>query len=206
MDDFLYNLRRESDKRNRRQTGQQQYRGPDRRGPKDPRRGFPRRNEAADQQLQDTLATIVPEIKMLLEAFGENQKQLLANDTRKTRVLEDIAASLRALSGKQSPLEIEAEIPAPVKQFMDDDPEVFEASEEAIEVVPEEAASFEDDADQLEEKPLRSTHEEVRKIALSLREQGKTYKEIAQYLDDEKIPTFSGKGGWHAPTIHKLCK
>ena len=46
----------------------------------------------------------------------------------------------------------------------------------------------------------------IRKIALSLREQGKTYKEIAQYLDDNKIPTFSGKGGWHAPTIHKLCK
>jgi len=63
-----------------------------------------------------------------------------------------------------------------------------------------------EDSEDSEEEPARSTHEEIRKIAMELRDQGKTYKEIAQHLDDEKIPTFSGKGGWHAPTIHKLCK
>jgi hypothetical protein len=54
--------------------------------------------------------------------------------------------------------------------------------------------------------PLRSEKGDVRKLALSLRDKGMTFKEIAKYLDDEKVPTFSGKGGWHAPTIHKLCK
>jgi hypothetical protein len=86
--------------------------------------------------------------------------------------------------------------------------------EAAAEAVPEdepeavEAAAEEEEAEEEEtdEAPLRSSREEIRKIALALRDQGKTYKEIAQHLDDENIPTFSGKGGWHAPTIHKLCK
>lgn len=187
MDDFLYNLRRESDKRNRRQSGQQQYRGPDRRGMKDQRRGFPRRN--------DTTAELLPEIKSLLETISENQKLLVANDKRKTLALENIAASLRLMSGNDEPIEI------PIAESAPEEPQVEAAAEDEVE-----AMEAESDDDEAEDDPPRSTREEIRKIALELREQGKTYKEIAQYLDDKKFPTFSGKGGWHAPTIHKLCK
>lgn len=187
MDDFLYNLRRDSDKRNRRQSSQQQYRGPDRRGPKDQRRGFTRRNEATTE--------LLPEIKSLLETISENQKQLVANDKRKTLALENIASSLRLMSGNNEPIEM------PVAEGAPEEPQAEATFEDETEVV--EAMA---DADAAENDSPRSTHEEIRKIALELREQGKTYKEIAQHLDDKKIPTFSGKGGWHAPTIHKLCK
>lgn len=39
-----------------------------------------------------------------------------------------------------------------------------------------------------------------------MRKQGSTYEQIAKFLDDEGIQTFSRKGKWHAQTIHRLCK
>jgi hypothetical protein len=212
MDDFLYNLRRESDKRNRKQSGQMQYRGPDRRGGKDQRRPYPKRYDSAEQSA---------EIKTLLETLCENQKRLIENDDRKIQALEDIAEALQSISGHSPSAkakkavkisvpaqETKAEAPQASEeesQAVADPPEVIE---EAIEAAPGDAPApeAEADAEQPQTKPLRSTHEDVRKIALSLRDQGKTFKEIARYLDDHKIPTFSGKGGWHAPTVHKLCK
>jgi hypothetical protein len=213
MDDFLYNLRRDTDKRNRRQGGQQNYRGPDRRGPKDQRRGYHRRNEAMDQ-----LTELLPEIKSLLETVGENQKQLIADEKRKTMVLENIAASLRMMSGNTQPPEAPDEEFEPVEAAAADAPEATISKtavdvdtdktsfDPAVEAATDETSIETTDTDTSEEAPKRSKREDVRKIALELRDKGMTYKQIAQYLDDEKIPTFSGKGGWHAPTIHKLCK
>ena len=200
MDDFLYNLRRETDKRNRRQSGQQQYRGPDRRGMKDQRRGYTRRNETMDQ-----LAELFPEIKSLLETVGENQKQLLADGKRRTLALENIAASLRMISGNTQLIEVLEEENEPVERTVAE-PREEASSETNINVAADKQISKANTAVASKEKPRRSNREDIRKISLELREQGKTYKEIAQYLDDKHIPTFSGKGGWHAPTIHKLCK
>lgn len=39
-----------------------------------------------------------------------------------------------------------------------------------------------------------------------MRKQGSTYEQIAKFLDEENIPTFSKKGKWHAQTIHRLCR
>lgn len=39
-----------------------------------------------------------------------------------------------------------------------------------------------------------------------MRDQGATFSTIAKYLRDNGIPTFSGRGQWHAQTIHRLCK
>lgn len=39
-----------------------------------------------------------------------------------------------------------------------------------------------------------------------MRDQGATFATIAEYLRDKGIPTFSGRGEWHAQTIHRLCK
>jgi len=39
-----------------------------------------------------------------------------------------------------------------------------------------------------------------------MRDQGATFSTIAEYLRDKGIPTFSGRGQWHAQTIHRLCK
>ncbi|MDY6904581.1 MAG: hypothetical protein SWH61_07840 [Thermodesulfobacteriota bacterium] len=37
-----------------------------------------------------------------------------------------------------------------------------------------------------------------------LRDENMTYEEVAEYLDKNNVPTFSGRGRWHAQTIHRL--
>ncbi len=47
--------------------------------------------------------------------------------------------------------------------------------------------------------------EEIMEIINTMREQGATYDQVAKYLIDLGQPTFSGRGEWHAQTIHRLC-
>ena len=39
----------------------------------------------------------------------------------------------------------------------------------------------------------------------NMRKESVTYAQIAQRLVESKLPTFSGRGVWHAQTIHRLC-
>ncbi|ACN15265.1 hypothetical protein HRM2_21670 [Desulforapulum autotrophicum HRM2] len=50
------------------------------------------------------------------------------------------------------------------------------------------------------------TKDEVIEIIRDMRKKRSTFAEIAQALMDKGIPTFSGRGDWHAQTIHRLCK
>lgn len=50
------------------------------------------------------------------------------------------------------------------------------------------------------------TKDEVIAIIRSMRESRATFAEIAKALMEKGIPTFSGRGDWHAQTIHRLCK
>ena len=50
------------------------------------------------------------------------------------------------------------------------------------------------------------TKDEILDTMQSLRKQGATFSQIADHLTQKGIPTFSGKGQWHAQTIHRLCK
>jgi len=47
--------------------------------------------------------------------------------------------------------------------------------------------------------------EVVMGIIDSMREEGATYDQVAKRLIDLGQPTFSGRGEWHAQTIHRLC-
>ncbi len=46
--------------------------------------------------------------------------------------------------------------------------------------------------------------EEVMTIIHTMRNEGATYDQIAKHLVDLGQPTFSGRGEWHAQTIHRL--
>ncbi len=50
------------------------------------------------------------------------------------------------------------------------------------------------------------TKDEIMSIIQNMRNQGATFSVIADYLQEKGMPTFSGKGEWHAQTIHRLCK
>ena len=46
--------------------------------------------------------------------------------------------------------------------------------------------------------------QELLDLINKLRDENMTYEEVAAYLQKNKIPTFSGRGRWHAQTIHRL--
>ncbi len=50
------------------------------------------------------------------------------------------------------------------------------------------------------------TKDDILTIIRDMRNDGTTFAIIAEYLKDKSIPTFSGRGEWHAQTIHRLCK
>ena len=52
----------------------------------------------------------------------------------------------------------------------------------------------------------RLTKTEVVDIIQEMRNSRCTFGEIAKELKKRGIPTFSGRGEWHAQTIHRLCK
>ncbi|MBF0243431.1 MAG: hypothetical protein HQK64_13280 [Desulfamplus sp.] len=49
------------------------------------------------------------------------------------------------------------------------------------------------------------SRDEVIEIIESMRSKGRTFDEVAQHLTDLGQPTFSGRGVWHAQTIHRIC-
>ncbi len=49
------------------------------------------------------------------------------------------------------------------------------------------------------------SREEILDIINSMRNKGKTFDEVAQHLINLGQPTFSGRGVWHAQTIHRIC-
>ena len=50
------------------------------------------------------------------------------------------------------------------------------------------------------------TKDDILSIIQNMRDQGTTFSIIADSLREKGIPTFSGRGEWHAQTIHRLCK
>lgn len=50
------------------------------------------------------------------------------------------------------------------------------------------------------------TKDDILSIIRTMRKKGATFSIIADYLREKDIPTFSGRGEWHAQTIHRLCK
>jgi hypothetical protein len=49
------------------------------------------------------------------------------------------------------------------------------------------------------------SREEVMEIIHNMRAEGATFEQVANHLIELGQPTFSGRGEWHAQTIHRLC-
>ncbi len=47
--------------------------------------------------------------------------------------------------------------------------------------------------------------DEVLTIIKTMRKNKSTFDQVAKQLNDLKQPTFSGRGVWHAQTIHRIC-
>ncbi len=53
-------------------------------------------------------------------------------------------------------------------------------------------------------RKITARKQELLDMINKLRDENMTYEEIAAHLQENNIPTFSGRGRWHAQTIHRL--
>jgi hypothetical protein len=206
MNDFLKSLRANSkDKRygnerygnSRRQYSNPQYSNPQYRGNERPngnvRKGHFNKGVGVEtEKLAQLLGEALPDVKALLETISDSQKRMAIArerqadaEERKAGALEQIADSLTTFL--DSSLRNEEETGAA--------PQLRVVSYPAKEDEPVEKTAN----PQLD-------REAVLNIIYSMREAGSTYSQIASHLETEHIPTFSGKGKWHAQTIHRVCQ
>jgi len=193
MSDFLHNLRSGKFKRNDRNNrsyNDPHYRGSHKRNDNDRRKGS-RHQPAAAEQLTDSVKNAFAEIKNVLEDIAANQK----------RLADAYESTVKAHDRKADAMESIAEI---LKQHLASSFESVADKQGGLESRPQANILADNNT------PLFSTEnldrEQVHEQILSLRENGTSYDKIAQHLESNGVPTFSGKGKWRGQTVSKLCK
>ncbi|MDD2388576.1 MAG: hypothetical protein PHP23_02450 [Desulfobacterales bacterium] len=190
MDDFLHKLRTGQDRRNlnRRQYNNPMQRGTDRRdGNKDYRKNDQRRSGAEAPGLDPELLS---GIKSSMASIEETLKQVMLSEERRAVAQERTADALEFIVShiQQSGIRIDDKKPGIVSEPLPHQSEPIEVDCQAGEI------------------STGIVREKVVDIIKQMREAGSTYDIIAMYLDQEKIPTFSGKGNWHAQTVHRIFR
>ncbi len=156
-------------------------------------------------------------IKNLLASISDNQKSAMviserraAAEERKADAIERIAYYLSQFSGTEMPPVFKASTPSDESPLQTEAP-VYEDPEPVYTETPYE--NDEPEADPIVSLSETETVEEVAMekddvmaLILKMRDDGSTYNEIANHLSGLNLPTFSGRGKWHAQTIHRLCQ
>jgi hypothetical protein len=156
-----------------------QYKGQDKANVKD--RKKPRKTDEMEK-LASQLTETLPVLKSLMEGIAADHRRLAEAEERRVAVEERKAEASESIA-------------AALQQLM---------SAAASGQMPVGVAGRIDDAPP--EKPGKQEKERAVRIISDMREEGATYRQIAARLDAENISTFSGKGKWHAQTIHRICQ
>ena len=190
MSDFLKTVRssqgRYTNKRQGNYDNSGNHYSQDRRGGNNERRGNAPRGGGNDRGYNQQVDLLTP-IHDLLEQIAESQRIQEGFIERQAIASEEVAAAfidiaktleqLTSAGGTATPVETAPSAgPVPLSQLTDD--QLLSPADERRDAI---------------------------KIMKKLRKKGATYKEIAHFLNEKEIPTFSNKGHWHAQTIHRLC-
>jgi O6-methylguanine-DNA--protein-cysteine methyltransferase len=187
MSHFLHQLRNELENRNnaekrysnkRRQYNNRRGLIYDRRANSDSKRHQHHKGDHREKMSGIPLDTLSG-IKAILENIAANQERLIAIEERKVKAIEKISENVAALSSPAA---------------------------HALDGVEEHLQLFQDHKPK---KRLKKHEDPNRKrvieIIEEMRGENATYSDIAERLQMENLPTFSGRGKWHAQTIHRLC-
>ncbi|WP_419656948.1 uncharacterized protein Dvar_60760 [Desulfosarcina variabilis str. Montpellier] len=188
MDDFLHNLR--SGKLKQTDRGRRDY--SDYKGPQ--------RRVNSDRRKTDYYAKVTNEnfalIKEALDALSVSQKRIAdamaergKTEARIADALENIA---KMMEGRH--LETEEAISQPDETSNMESEAPPHPSEMATE---SSAIDVDDEGDGAESQP------DLISIISTMRDQGTSWEKIARYVDEQNIPTVSGKGKWRGPAIKK---
>lgn len=157
-------------------------------------RGVSQSNKPVDpssQSLFQKIEELLPAVKNLLDTMAGNQDELFELKKRQEENIATIAGSFNEIVNVFCETGNRGESPPPAKKKTAKAPKSAGYSLEDIEKEGMQSAA--------------SKKREVIKLMKKLRKKGGTYKEIANFLNEKQIPTFSNNGKWHAQTIHRLC-
>jgi hypothetical protein len=187
------------------------------------RSGSQKSNELSDK-LSKMIDEIMPAVKTFLEGNAEPQKRLadltetkIETEQKKAIALQRVATALESMAG----------ITPEPDQIFDVTP--FTHSKNATDPTGQEAAGkadiskvtkeqdeteespkklskrLEDDTESVIEFSSQDSHAIISTIT-KLRESGMYFKQIAQHIESQGVPTLSGKGEWSAAAVSKLLK
>ena len=214
MNDFLHSLRSNKDKRfdrNRRNYESPGYRPNDRQSSSDRRRkGSYRAQQNEQAQAYAAINKLLPTIKTLLESLNDDRKKLIEAEERKAAAMETIATFLKQLSSATADA---LPVLESVESFCEND--TCEPVQDEEPLVPEDAG-MKDDETQIALKgkdapaetgmPKSNQRDDLTSMIIGLREQGFSYEKIARHLEENQIPTISGRGKWRGQAVSKLIQ
>jgi len=186
MNDFLHSLRTGKDKRYDRNRGRHDspsYRqgGGHTANERRKRGNYSKSNVAENAYV--TIAKLLPQVKSLLETIVTERSDFLVIEERRTVAMERIANYLKIIAGDDAE---QTTIVQPVQTPVD----LQEDLDASADVAPE------------PKDPDVTAIETIQ----ALRTQGLSYDKIAARLEDDNIPTPSGRGKWRGQTVSKLLK
>jgi len=188
MNDFLHKLRKGNEYRNGNEARFKKKKHPydrsqdqnvlyDRRSNNEPRRN-PQVNSHHVEPSPAIPAEAMIVIRDFLQEISVNQERLAMAEERKAGALEAIAEFLK--NAKEIPFLINTEMQTGNRKIQE--------------------------RKRRSKKYTDPNRQKVMETIASMREKNATYQEIAEKLELENLKTFSGRGKWHAQTVHRLCQ
>jgi hypothetical protein len=211
MNDFLQSIRNGSYSKDNGNTGKPRYNSQRPRRNYEPNGNYNRNNgndrKFRPRQNNDSyvLEEAMTSIKETLTAILSNQEATKSfaernaiAEERKAEAFEYIARHIGKLTGDLFEPQTQS---APVKSAPVQPVQSGDQAEE-VEILVQEAPV----AKGADLSNTDMSKDDILEIIAHMRNKGATYNEIANHLVDLNLPTFSGRGKWHAQTIHRLCQ
>jgi DNA-binding transcriptional MerR regulator len=189
MNDFLHNLRSgkmQRPERHRKPYAGHQKTGHERGKAKDFRNGRYGKNIEAEK---------LNKITQIIASIAESQKLIAASQERKAKAEERKADILESF------VELIKQIVSPDSLKPDSSKTDNKSADLETNLAPEVMLQKIDQP----KKPNDANKKKTLELIHSMRKDGMSYEKVANYLDSNKIPTFSGRGKWRGQTIHRLC-
>ncbi len=209
MDDFLHKLRSNNKRfdNNSRQHNNKHKNSFERQNRNRRHEGY---GKNRSDKLFDIIGEIIPDIQYFLEENTRRNQQMLeieehrvAIEEQKIQALHSIATSITQLAGNAT-------------KNSSTGSSIMNGEESIVEFPPDPSMAQKNiqtkGADsmasslQKQKVPFNMGREDVMNLIIALRKEGNSFKQVSLYLEEQNVPTFSGKGKWHAPTVANLLK
>ncbi len=149
--------------------------------------------------------TDLSERKMRAEEKKADALYVLSIALAKISGCDDIAEKLSAdISSLMEDENYTKDVSVSDKKIASDDPDVYEENAADDYKNPDETSPK--DENKITEDVKFSDRNKILSDINGLRENGMSYEKIARFLEQEKVPTISGRGKWHASTVSGLLK